>query len=160
MCPSNKVNRHLLSFPLTLLLVAGTSSFAQSESLIGTWRAVDKKGDIISTIEVYSEGDLLSARIVRIQDSNGKELSPLCEYCSEPFTGKAVVGMRFIWNRKQEGEKWIDGRVINLQQGIGQGVVASCELELVGKRAKILGRWGPFFGTSFWERDSGSRWQQ
>ena len=134
----------------SLFLVLPLCAAAQVDPLIGTWKAVDKDG-ATSVIEVYLEKESLSAKIVLLNDEKGKEINPLCSSCDKELKDVTIVGMRFIWGLRKQGARWIGGNVVNLRPGFMQGVIASCELELVGSKAKIFGRWGPFFGSDSWD---------
>lgn len=131
--------------------------WADADSLVGVWQVIDAKNSgVVTLMEVYFEGESLSAKILRVQDKKGGILRPICDSCPGELAGKPVTGMRFMWGLKREGAKWVDGNVINLQPGLGQGVVARCELERVGTRAKVFGSWWLFSDTSYWERHDGA----
>jgi uncharacterized protein (DUF2147 family) len=133
-----------------LFLALPAPASAEDDPLIGSWKAVDGDGTT-SIVKVYIEEQSLSAKITQLRDKSGKELNPVCTSCSGELKNQPVVGMRFIWGLRKQGTKWVDGKVVNLRPGLGRGVIASCELEMSGKQARILGRWGPFSGSDRWE---------
>lgn len=144
----NTVRR--LSTMVLVILVLPSHASAERDPLIGSWKAVDGDGTT-SIIEVYLEEESLSAKITQLRDRNGKEINPICTSCRGELENQPVVGMRFIWGLRKQGARWVAGKVVNLRPGLGQGIIASCELERSGNQARILGTWGPFSGSDRWE---------
>lgn len=140
---------------LASLLLFCRSAFAGNEPLVGEWRAVDvSNSDTVSIIELYVAGGVLNGRVLNVFDREGNELNPVCERCSGPLKDKPIRGMTFIRGLKKSGPKWVDGKVVDLRPGPFQGVTASCEIELVGTKARLFGYlWlRRLSGESFWDK--------
>jgi uncharacterized protein (DUF2147 family) len=129
------------------------NSFA-SESVVGFWRASDDRNKLVSIIELYLVDSKLNGRIVSITNSRGERLTPVCERCKGDLNNKVIIGQRFISDLKRRDLKWVDGEVVDVRPGIGQGTVAHCELELVDGKVKLTGYvlFGLVRGTAIWDR--------
>ncbi len=97
---------------------------------------------------------MLNGRILSVLDRDGNELNPVCERCRGTLKGKPVRGLTFIRGLKKSGAKWVDGNVVDLRPGLFQGVTASCEMELVGTKARLFGyQWSRLLsGESYWDK--------
>lgn len=127
----------------------------KGESLVGTWIAIDSiNNGNISTIELFMNGQFLNGRITKITDRDGNPLNPICEKCSGNLSKTPTIGVTFITQLRQDGNRWVDGKVVDLRPGLLQGVIASCEIEMIGARARIYGYLGLRLlgGESFWDR--------
>jgi hypothetical protein len=130
----------LRRFALLLLFVAVVAR-AADEPLVGRWRTVeDPSTGVVSIIELYLEGETMSGRVERIEDPSGKPLFPICEDCPGDMAGKPLPGLRFLSGLRKDGDRWVDGRAIDLRDGLTQGVAANCDLELVDGKA-VLRAW-------------------
>lgn len=150
-----KATRNLNALAFLILTLPALAS-PDRDPLIGSWKATDGDGTT-SIIEVYSENDSLSARITQLRDKSGEEINPICASCQGELENQRIVGMRFIWGLRKQGTKWVAGKVVNLRPGLGQGVIASCELERSGNQAIIVGKWGLFLGSDHWEPHTTSK---
>lgn len=139
--------------------VLGTlqASAAANEPLVGKWRAIDQSNaGVQSIIELFVKDGMLHGRIVEVLTKDGEKLDPTCARCRGQLKDAKVVGAIFLSGLKKHGDRWIDGKVVDLRPGLTQGVVADCELELVDRRAKLFGfLWFRFLsGTDYWQRVS------
>lgn len=137
------------------IVTALPSSVAASDLLIGKWRAIDKSnGEVQSIIELFVKDGNLHGRIADILSKDGEKLDPICTRCQGELKNAKVVGAIFISGLKKDGNRWIDGKVIDLRPGPTQGITANCELELVDGKVKLFGYlWLRFMsGTDYWQR--------
>ncbi len=144
-----------LVFVILAFVTALPSSVAASEPLVGKWRAIDKSnGEVQSIIELFVKDGNLHGRIVDILSRDGEKLDPICTRCQGELKDAKVVGAIFISGLKKDGNRWIDGKVVDLRPGPTQGITANCELELVDGRVKLSGYlWLRFMsGTDYWQR--------
>lgn len=136
-------------------LVVGAAN-AADEPLLGKWHALDDDSPlgIASIVELYLQGDRLSGRIIKTVDASGNELHPVCENCTGELRGKPIKGMQFIWSLRKQGNKWVDGHVIDLRSGPTQGFEASCDLSMVDSKAVLHGYIGirAFGKSNQWSR--------
>jgi hypothetical protein len=103
------------------------------------WQAVDQKSGTQMTIELYLLEDEMQGKAVSVKTKSGEAITPFCEPCKGPLGRVQVVGMTFISGLKKSDGRWVGGKVVDLRPGFLQGVVASCEIELVNGRARIFG---------------------
>lgn len=117
---------------LFALLAACTSlplAAAAFDSPLGGWQATERGQDSTTIIELYLDEDgALAGRIVRIVDGNGQTVSRNCAHCAGELKGKPLAGMRFLWGLHEQNGRWVGGKVIDLRDGLTQGVVANAEL--------------------------------
>jgi uncharacterized protein (DUF2147 family) len=60
-----------------------------------------------------------------------------------------VVGMKIIWDFKKEGEKWVDGKILDP----GNGSVYASSIWLIDSDTlKVRGYLGPFYRSQVWKR--------
>lgn len=139
----------------TALTLSSLVTFAiASEPLAGRWFAKDASSGVESTIELFIESDQMYGRIISLRTQNGEVLDPVCTGCRGALKDAKVVGSVFITGLRKSGEKWVDGKVVDLRPGPMQGTIANCEIELLQGRAKLFGylwlRW--LSGVDYWER--------
>jgi hypothetical protein len=141
-------------------MVAGVCLAARAdEPLLGRWKAVDEgNSGAVTIIELYMDGGFMNGRVARVFDRYGNDINPVCERCFGELQNRPLIGATFIRGLRFNGAKWVDGKVIDLRPGLTQGVEASCEIEMVGSKAKLFGyrwRWAREWlnGQAFWERE-------
>jgi uncharacterized protein (DUF2147 family) len=105
--------------PLTLvLLLFSFSAFAQRTSPVGKWKTVDDAtGKVKSVVEIFEEGGKLHGRVLELFDP--PEPNPKCDKCAEddPRHGKPVVGLQVIRNLVKDGKEWVNGDVLDPENG-------------------------------------------
>jgi len=70
---------------------------------------------------------------------------PLCTECDGELKNSKVVGMKIIWDFRKEGDRWIDGKILDP----GNGNVYASSLRLIDSDTlKVRGYLGPFFPVS------------
>jgi uncharacterized protein (DUF2147 family) len=107
------------------------------DSLVGRWSAYEADEKTTTTIELFREGETLSGRVLGITDAQGQSLQRVCSRCAGEQAGKPIVGMRFLWGLREDGERWTGGKVMDLRDGLTQGKSANAELSLVEGRAVL-----------------------
>jgi len=141
---------------LALMSLVAGAVHAADEPLLGKWHAVDddSSSGIASIVELYLQGDRLFGRIIKTVDAKGNELHPVCANCPGDLRGKPTKGMQFVWDLRKEGNKWVDGHVIDLRSGPTQGIEASCDLSMADSKAVLHGYIGirAFGKSSQWSR--------
>lgn len=144
-----------LALSLSLSMIAGVAA-SEPEPLIGKWLAADddapQKGS--SIVETYLQGDRLFARILKTMDAHGNEIDPVCENCPGELKGKPTKGVVFVSDLRKQGDRWVDGRVIDLRAGATQGWIATCDLTLIDSKAVLHGYLGirALGKSSYWVR--------
>ncbi|MEQ1439022.1 DUF2147 domain-containing protein [Fontimonas sp. SYSU GA230001] len=106
-------------------------------AFVGYWNAYEPSAGTTSTIELYRDGEFLAGRVVRITGAHGEPLDLQCTRCPPPWRGQPLAGMRFLWGLRSAGDRWVDGQVIDLRDGLTQGTVARAELERDGPQLRL-----------------------
>ncbi len=123
---------------LILLLLPADSNTADHDSPVGLWRTVDDRtGEVRSIIRIWLEQGKLFGRVEKSFPRPGEPKNPLCEKCPPPFRGRPVIGLTFMWDFELSGKKWINGRVLDPEEG----KIYNCELTLApdGQSLKVYG---------------------
>jgi uncharacterized protein (DUF2147 family) len=130
--------RSALRFGCAALLIAASApASAAGETPLGRWLAPDAGQHTMSTIELYLEGDELAGRVVGVVDRHGRPLAGKCADCPGELRDQPIVGMRFLWGLHEQNGRWTGGRVIDLRDGVTQGVIAHADLEVDGDRLTL-----------------------
>ncbi len=129
-------------------LCAGAAT-AESVSPLGKWTTFDDETEKAkSIVEVYDEGDTLSAKIVNVLDK--KEDNPKCGACEGELKDQPIEGLRIVWDMTPAGDGWKGGRI--LDPANGKIYKAKMQLEEGGQVLKVRGSLGPFGRTQVWRR--------
>lgn len=121
----------------------------------GFWQSYDLHKNIRNIIEITNQNGTLTGTITKVKPYKGE--NPLCYACKEEWHNKPLLGLPIIWGLQKEGNKWINGHVLD----IDDGKIYNCELT-VSNDDKVLYFRGysgiPTFGVTVqWTRVSGSR---
>ena len=141
--------RGILCAGVSLFVLLSAVSLADAGSPLGNWTTYDDDtGEAKSVVEVYQEGETLSARIVTVL--NKKEDRPLCTACEDDLKDAPIEGLRFVWDMEPSGDKWKNGRI--LDPANGKIYKAKMELAENGAVLKVRGSFGPIGRTQEWRR--------
>lgn len=125
--------RHIaLSAAAILAMLAAPALFAQSP--VGMWKTVsDKTGKVESIVKIYESGGVLYGNIEQIltPEDQGKT----CTKCPPPQTNKPLVGLMIIWGMKQEGNEWVNGSIMDPDDG----TVYRCKMKMDGRNLVVRG---------------------
>lgn len=125
---------------------------AQS-TIVGKWHTVDDNtGETKSVVEIFERKGALFGKVVKLVDP--PEPDPICEECSkddERF-GKKIIGMEIIRNMKKSGDEYVDGDILDPEDG----KIYRCKLWIEEGQLKVRGYWGPFYRTQTWRKLTGS----
>lgn len=122
--------RPLRRLSIPLLLAASLSPAAASDAPLGRWLATESDQNTTSIVELYLEGDQLAGRIVEVVDHDGRPLAGICAHCPDALRGQPIAGMRFLWGLREQDGRWTGGKVMDLRDGLTQGMVAKADLEV------------------------------
>jgi Delta7-sterol 5-desaturase len=125
----------------------GTSD---DRSPIGTWQTIDDHWNKINSIvEIKNVNGELKGFIRKIYLLPHEGSDPVCTECDGNLKNSKVVGMKIIWDFKKEGDKWIEGKILDP----GNGNVYASSLWLVDSETlKVRGYLGPFYRSQVWRR--------
>jgi uncharacterized protein (DUF2147 family) len=107
-------------------------------SALGLWKTVDDTtNQSRSIVRIWEEGGRLKGRIEKVFLRPGESLDDPCTKCPPPFKGKPSLGMEFLWGFEPDGDRWVDGNVLDPDNG----KIYHCELSPTadGKRLQVYG---------------------
>jgi len=105
---------------LTLVLVLLTSVNGYASDINGYWQQVDdKENRINSLVKIDTVNGRVQATIVKGYPAPGKTLDPdaRCTACPGEFKDKKLIGLRFLWDLKADGNEWVDGQILDPTEG-------------------------------------------
>lgn len=94
---------------------------------------------VIADVELYLEGQELKAKMLAVKKDD-KPVSYTCDQCTGSRNRMQIVGSIFVWGLRWNGEKWVDGEVLDVRPVATQGTIANCEIEMLNvNRVRIYG---------------------
>lgn len=130
---------------LGLALSLGLYSYASGEpSPTGLWRTYDLQHRPRSIVKMYIvNGKLLGiiADVLPPQTANS-----VCSTCKGKWHNKKLIGLPIIWGLKKENNKWVNGKVLN----IDNGKVYSCFLRVSNDNSTLY--FSPYVGLPIFGR--------
>ncbi len=101
-----------------LLWVAGANGqqlSAKLQSAIGHWQIVNGDGKPGGQADIYLVGGKLFGRVTQVRP--GRTPIDVCVKCSGEFKNQLILGMVFLRNFRPEGDDWVDGTVVDPENG-------------------------------------------
>jgi uncharacterized protein (DUF2147 family) len=111
---------HILAFCCAIFGFLPLFAFAQAQP-IGSWKTYDLQHNPRSIVKLTLQNGTLIGVIQ-------KNLSPgkICTACRGKLRNKPLVGLPIIWGLKPEGDKWVNGHVLD----VDSGKVYRCQLKV------------------------------
>jgi uncharacterized protein (DUF2147 family) len=140
----------------TLFFIIVLSSIAFSaftQSAVGKWKTIDdNSGEERSIVEIFEKDGKIYGRIVKIFRKPGEDPDPVCDECEKDDARykKKVIGMEIIQGMEKSGEQYINGNILDPENG----KVYRCKLWVEGNTLQVRGYWGPFYRTQTWKKAS------
>ena len=124
----------IVFFILSTLMATG-----ESVSPEGYWKTIDdKNGEVKSIVKVWvDESGELNGRIVKIFPKEGEDPDPVCDKCKGKLKDQKIIGMLFMWGFSKNGEKWVNGEIVDPENGKQYHCQVSSRNE--GKELKVYG---------------------
>lgn len=125
---------------------------AQS-TILGKWKTVDDNtGETKSIVEIFEREGAVFGKVIKLLDP--PEPDPICDKCptDDGRFGKKIIGMEIIKNMKRSGDEYINGEVLDPEEG----KIYRCRLWIEEGQLKVRGYWGPFYRTQTWRKLTGS----
>lgn len=117
---------------------------------VGTWQTIDDHWNKVkSVIEIKNVNGELKGFIRKIFMLPHEGTDPVCTECDGDLKNGKVVGMKIIWDFKKQGDKWVDGKILDPGNG---NVYASSIWLIDSDTLKVLGYLGPFYRSQVWKR--------
>tara|TARA_R110002072_G_scaffold25580_1_gene85830 strand:+ start:255 stop:689 length:435 start_codon:yes stop_codon:yes gene_type:complete len=123
------------------------SSFAQRTSPIGKWKTVDDNtGKTKSVVEITERNGKAYGKILELFDP--PKPNPVCEECDEddPRYMKPVKGMEIIQDMVRDGKEWVDGKIMDPENG----KVYRCKLWVENGKLRVRGYIAFLYRTQTW----------
>jgi lathosterol oxidase len=117
---------------------------------LGLWQTIDDHWNKVkSLVEIKMVNGELVGYVRKIFLLPNEGTDPVCTECDGQLQNAKVVGMKIIWDFKAEGDRWIEGKI--LDPGNGNVYTSSLWLE-DADTLKVRGYLGPFFRSQVWKR--------
>ena len=108
-------------------------------SPVGYWKTIDDKtAEVKSILKIWIAADgTLKGRVEKVFPKPGEPPDPKCDKCKGDKKDQPVLGMEIMWGFTGSGTKWIDGEILDPENG----KVYHCQLEVIenGKKLKVFG---------------------
>jgi uncharacterized protein (DUF2147 family) len=138
--------KHVVPTLLLSLFLAG-NSFAAQGSIVGSWKTIDDETNKArSIVKIYKKGGKYFGRITRLYLEKGEDPNPVCVDCKDSRKNKPVKGMIVIKNMVKKGKEYVDGNILDPEDGN----VYKCKIWLENGKLKVRGYAGIFYRTQSW----------
>lgn len=138
---------------------AATAGAAPSP-LIGHWRAVDGESDTPYAIVEFLRtptGTLSGFLRSVLPGADQPATAATCDKCTGARKGAPIVGMEIIWNLRPDGDRFIDGSILDPESGR----TFRCLVRVIDRGGRldltIYERFATFGVTERWERTDAAR---
>lgn len=139
------MKKHISLFILFSFLVL--SCLAQRTSVIGKWKTVDDNtGKTKSVVEITERNGKAYGKILELFDP--PKPNPVCEECDkdDPRYMKPVTGMEIIQDMVKDGKEWVDGKIMDPENG----KVYKCKLWVENGKLQVRGYISFLYRTQTW----------
>lgn len=125
-------------------------SSATEKTPVGIWQTMDDHWNRIkSIVEIRNVNGELKGFIRKIYLMPHEGANPVCTECDGALKNLPVVGMKIIWDFRLDGDKWVDGKILDP----GNGNIYTSSLWLIDSDTlKVRGYLGPFYRSQIWKR--------
>jgi len=101
---------------LLSLSAAGAQQLSPKlQNAIGRWQIVNSDGTPGGKAETYLENGRLFGRVTEARP--GRTPRDVCDKCSGEYKNQLILGMVFLRNFHPEGDNWVDGSVVDPENG-------------------------------------------
>ena len=101
---------------LLSLSAAGAQQLSPKlQNAIGRWQIVNGDGTPGGKAETYLENGRLFGRVTEARP--GRTPRDVCDKCSGEYKNQLILGMVFLRNFHAEGDNWVDGTVVDPENG-------------------------------------------
>ena len=115
--------RHIsicIAFLALVALASAVASNAQQlspklQNAVGHWQVVNSDGTPGGKVDTYLENGKLFGRVTEVRP--GRTPHDLCDKCSGEYKNQLILGMVILRNFHPEGDDWVDGTVVDPENG-------------------------------------------
>jgi len=103
---------------LAMVSVAGARAQQLSEKLqnaVGHWQVVNSDGSPGGKVDTYLTDGKLFGRVTEVRP--GRTPKDVCDKCSGEYKNELILGMVIMRNFHPEGDDWVDGTVVDPENG-------------------------------------------
>jgi uncharacterized protein (DUF2147 family) len=132
---------------------AGTHLLPSPRSPVGRWKTVDDaSGKVKAIVNIWEDDSKIYGRIEQLLDPDPKYPNPRCVRCRGALRDHPVIGMRILWDLKEDRNQWSGGQVLDPDNG--RSYRCTIAVEDGGRRLRVHGFVGfSLLGrTQYWLR--------
>ena len=130
---------------ITLLLTVVTNA----QSIVGKWKTIDDEtGKTKSIVEIFMKDGKAYGKIIKLFREKGQNPDPTCKECTDHRKGKKVLGMTIITHMVKKGNEWVDGEILDPNNG----KIYDCKLWVEDEKLMVRGYIAFFYRTQTWIR--------
>jgi uncharacterized protein (DUF2147 family) len=85
------------------------------QNAVGLWQVLSSDGKPSGKVETYLQDGKLFGRVIEVRP--GRTPKDICDKCSGEYKNKPIVGMVIMRNFHPGGDDWVDGTVIDPENG-------------------------------------------
>ncbi len=138
-------------FLITLLLMSCVIGSAQSE-IVGKWNTIDEHtGKVRAVVEIFKKGENYAGTIIQTFPELGKDPDPICTKCQGEDKDQKIIGMEIIRDMVFDDEEWVDGTILDAEEG----KLYDCKLWIEDGELKVRGYIAFFYRTQTWRKFEG-----
>jgi uncharacterized protein (DUF2147 family) len=137
---------------LTILLVFAFLG-VKGQTVVGKWKTIDDKtGEERSVVQIYEKDGKVYGKIIKLYRKPDEDSDPVCDKCESDDSRykQKIIGMDIIRNMEKSGSEYIDGDILDPENG----KVYRCRLWVEDNSLMVRGYWGPFYRTQTWKKVS------
>ena len=132
---------------LTLIVGFITSYSSLGQSITGKWKTIDDEtGKPRSIVEVYEKEGKVFGKIIELFREPDEDPDPICEECTDYRKDKKVIGMEIISDMKAKGDEYVDGEILDPENG----KIYKCKLWVEEGNLKVRGYLYFLYRTQTW----------
>ena len=138
-----------ITFFSVLISMLFIANIAMSQTTIsGKWKTIDDEtGKEKSVVQIWKSTDgFYYGKIMSLVDPEKQDSK--CTECAKDDSryNKPIIGMKIINKMKKDGNEWIDGNILDPNNG----KIYTCKIWLEDGKLMLRGYIGPFFRTQTW----------
>jgi len=110
--------RALIHLPLIAAVLAAPLAWAEPNSPVGLWKAIDdKSGKASALIRISDNQGELQGRIEKLFREPSEDQNPKCVLCTDARKDQPIVGMTIVSGLKKDGDEYTGGKILDPKDG-------------------------------------------
>lgn len=131
---------------LFIIVISFSASIFSAEKITGIWKNVSEETGLVKSISlIYEHKGKIYGRLLVSYEDSGKLVSSK-EKAIELVGNPKYVGLDFIWDLVDKGNKWSKGKILDPQPG----KIYSCDMWIEKGNLIVKGKIGPFSSKQTW----------